>query len=562
MKIQKQSPAYVARQYADNVLSGKIPACKWVRAAAERQLRDLAREGDSEWPYIFNEARGNRVCNFIEKLPHIKGKWGGKPISLEPWQKFILTTVFGWVRKDNGLRRFRTTYLELPRKSAKSTLSSGVALYMLVADGEPGAEVYSVATTRDQAKIVFGDAQAMARKTPDLREHFGVQVNAHNINVLETGSKFEALSSDAHTLDGLNIHCAIIDELHAHKTREVWDVVETAMGARSQPCLWSITTAGSNRTGICYEQRTYLTKILDRVAQDETYFGIIYTLDDGDRWEDESSWAKANPNYGVSVYPDDMARLVAKAMQMASAVNNLLVKRFCVWVSSDTAWMDMRAWDRCKDESLDIEDFKDCPCWLALDLATKTDIAPLMALFKKGDHYYAFGRYYLPQEALDNSSNSQYSGWERTGKIIATPGAVLDFAAIEDDTLKLCGEYDVQEIAKDPWQSAYLGTRLADQGLTVVDVRQTVQMLSAPMKELESLVLSGKFHHDGDPVLAWMASNVVAHLDVKENIYPRKERPENKIDGIVAVIMALSRALVNGGEGRSIYETRGLMALG
>lgn len=546
-----------ALQYSRDILSGKIPAGKWVRLAVERQQRDLKRKS---WNYRFDTEKAARICEFIECLPHIKGKWGGKGITLEPWQCFILGTVFGWVDKKTGLRRFRTALVEVPRKNAKSTLSSGVGLYMLTEDGEPGADVYSAATTRDQAKIVFADAQAMARKTPDFRECYGVAVNAHNINVLATSSKFEALSAEANTLDGLNIHCAIVDELHAHKTRDVWEVIETATGARSQPLIWAITTAGSNRSGICYEQRTYVTKILDRVAEDESYFGIIYSIDDGDDWASEESWRKANPNYGVSVNPEDLARKALKAMQMASAVNGFLTKHLDVWVSADTAWMDMRAWDRCKDETLDIEDFKDCPCWLAADLATKTDIAPLIALFKRGDDYYAFGRYYLPQETIESSANSQYSGWERTGRIIATPGAVLDFSAIEDDILELCGQYKVQEIAKDPWQSAYLGTRLQDQGLTVVDVRQTVQMMSAPMKELESLVLSGRFHHDGDPVLAWMASNVVAHLDNKENIYPKKEQPQNKIDGIVALIMGLNRALVS--EGPSVYENRGVLVLG
>jgi phage terminase large subunit-like protein len=401
----------------------------------------------------------------------------------------------------------------------------------------------------------------MARKEPELREQFGVAVNAHNINVLETSSKFEALSADAHTLDGLNIHCAIIDELHAHKTRDVWEVIETATGARTQPLIWAITTAGSNRSGICYEQRTYVTKLLDLVAEDETYFGVIYTIDDSDQWDTEEAHRKANPNYGISVNPEDLARKTQKALSMASAVNGFLTKHLNVWVSADTAWMDMRAWDRCKDETLDIEDFKDCNCWIAVDLATKTDIAAMALLFKRGEEYYGFCKHFVPQETVDNSANSQYSGWERVGHLTATPGAVTDFAQIEDAVLDICGRFKVQEIAKDPWQSAYLGTRLQDQGLTVVDVRQTVQMLSAPMKELESLVLSGKFHHDGDPVLAWMASNVVAHMDVKENIYPRKEQPANKIDGIVAFLMALNRALVSD-QGTSVYENRGVLVLG
>lgn len=538
----KTSYPDLARQYSKAVLDGSIPACKLVRLAVERNERDLRR---TDWEYRFDEKKASKVCRFIENLPHIKGKWGGKPITLEPWQCFVLTTIFGWVHKNSGHRRFKTAFVLVPRKNAKSTISSGVGLYMLTADGEPGADVYSAATTRDQAKIVFSDAQAMARKTPDFRDHYGVSVNAHNINVLRTSSKFEALSADAHTLDGLNIHCAIVDELHAHKTREVWEVIETATGARSQPLIFAISTAGSNRAGICYEQQTYVTKILQQVAQDETYFGIVYTIDDGDRWEEETSWRKANPNYGVSVNPEDLARKAAKALQLPSAVNGFLTKHLNVFVSTDTAWMDMRAWDRCKDDSLDIEDFAKYPCWIALDLATKTDIASMAILFKKDDRYYAFCRHYVPQETIENSTNSQYSGWERTGKLITTQGAVTDFSQIEDDVLSICARFDVQEVAKDPWQSAYLGTRLADQGLTVVDVRQTVQSLSAPMKELESLVLSGKFHHDGDPVLTWMASNVVAHMDVKENIYPRKERPENKIDGMVAMMMALSRALVS-----------------
>lgn len=543
-----------ALQYCADVLSGKQIACKFVRQACERQKRDLQRQKDKDWLYRFDVAKANHICDFVECLPHIKGKWGGTTIRLEPWQKFLLTTIFGWLNKETGLRRFRTVYLELPRKQAKSTISSAVGLYMLTADGEEGSDVYSAATTRDQAKIVFADSQAMARKTAEFRENFGVTVGAHNIHVVETHSKFEALSADAHTLDGLNIHCAIVDELHAHKTRDVWEVIETATGARSQPLVWAITTAGTNLAGICYEQRTYVTKLLDRVADDETYFGIIYTIDDGDDWTDEHSWRKANPNFGVSVNPEDLARKVQKALQMPSAVNGFLTKHLNCWCASDTAWMDMRAWQSCAKEDLSIDDFVNDPCWIALDLATKTDVAACAILFRRENEYFCFFKFYVPQEAIDSARNSQYSGWERTGRLIATEGSVTDFARIEDDVLELCGRLTVQEVIKDPWQSAYLGTRLQEQGLVVVDVRQTVQALSAPMKELESLTLSQKIHHDGDPVMTWMMSNVVAHLDVKENIYPRKERPENKIDGPVALIMAMNRALVYQGMGPTEIE--------
>ncbi len=303
----------VARQYARNVVAGKMPTCKWVHAACQRQLGDLDRFKGKASPYRFNPKLTDKLgrsfypadnlCAFIERLPHVKGPLAGTPIKLEPWQVFILTTVFGWVKPD-GNRRFRRSYIEVPRGNAKSTLSSALAIYMLAADGEGGAEVYSLATTRDQARIVFGDAQTMARQSAGFRSRFGVGVGAHNMHVMASGSKFEALSAEGSTLDGLNIHLGCIDELHAHKTRTVYDVVETGTGKRDNSLLWVITTAGSNRSGICYEIRTFVTRLLDGVFNDDSQFGIIYGLDEGDDWTLESSLVKANPNWGISVRPE------------------------------------------------------------------------------------------------------------------------------------------------------------------------------------------------------------------------------------------------------------------
>lgn len=558
MAKEARNHVALAQKYASDVLSGAVPACKWVRLSCQRQADDLEKAKGKDFPYRFDAAKAAvRVAKFIEKQPHIKGEWAGKPIELEPWQLFALTVAFGWVHKVTGLRRFRTVYIEVPRKNAKSTMTSGVGLYMLTADGEAGAEVYSAATSREQARIVFNDAQHMARRGESFRKHFGVEVGAHSIHVLSTASKFQALSSEDNSLDGLNIHAALIDELHAHKTRAVYDVLETATGSRRQPLIWCITTAGSNRAGICYEVRTYLTKILEGVAQDETFFGLIYTIDDDDDWQSEDSWRKANPNYGVSVKPDDMARKCAKAMQMPSATNNFLTKHLNVWVNADTAWMDMRAWDRCKDESLSPEQFAGCPCWVGLDLASKTDMAARMLLFVRDvdgeQHYYAFGRYYLPEDAAEYGRNSQYSGWARDGRLVLTPGGVIDFAYIEDDLREASSMFELREVPYDPFQATQLSTRLASEGFPMVEYRPTVLNFSEPMKELEGLVLKGRLHHDGDPVLAWMMSNVVAHLDTKDNIYPRKERPENKIDGVVALISALGRAIV-GGDGNVITQ--------
>lgn len=539
----------IASDYVTDVLQYKLLSNKYVQLACRRQLDDLMNEGTSGFPYVYDPAKGTRVCQFVEQLPHIKGKLAGEKIKLEPWQIFILMTAFSWVHKDTGYRRFRRVYIEVPRGNGKSAMSSAIGLYMLCADNEGGAEVYSFATTRDQAKIVFGDAQQMARRTAGLRTHFGIEVNAHNINQLKTASKFEALSAEGSTLDGLNTHFAIIDELHAHKTRAVYDVVETSIGKRTQSMLWVITTAGSNRAGICYEVRGFVKKVLEKTGSDDTQFGIIYGLDEkDDDWTTEEALKKANPNWGVSVMPEVLLPLQAKAMSMPSAANNFRTKHLNEWVNADVSWMDMRAWDACADPSLSVEDFEGEPCFLALDLASKTDIAAQIKLFERGGHYYAFGDYYLPRETVDKGENSQYSGWESLGLLTVTDGAIIDFMVIENKILEDCKRFSVIEVPYDPFQATQLSMRLLNQGINMVEVRPTVLNFSEPMKQLEALVLDKKFHHNGDPVLTWMVSNVVCHMDAKDNIYPRKERHENKIDGVVALIMALSRAIANSNE--------------
>lgn len=551
--------------YARQVLDGPIAACKWTKAACRRQLDDLDRaEHDPTFPFIWRLEKAEHICRFIELLPHIKGEWAGRKIQLEPWQIFILTTVFGWYRK-NGKRRYRTAYIEVPRKNAKSTLSSGVALYMLTADGEAGAEVYSAATTRDQARIVFDDAKQMASMEAGFRQRFGVKVLTHSIYEIINGGKFVPLSAEGSTLDGLNIHFACVDELHAHKTRAVYDVLETGTGARAQSLLWNITTAGSDRSGICYEQRTYVTHLLNAVlrkhdglgypvkgsvAEDDTYFGIIYTIDDEDDWADESCWAKANPNYGVSIYPDDIRRLADKAIKTASARPNFLTKRLNVWVNAASAWMDMRKWDACGDATLKAEDFADCKCVVALDLASKKDIADKVKIFEKEVdgvmHYYAFASHYLPATAAEDEANSQYAGWAEEGWLITTPGDATDYDVIEDDIRADLAAFQVAEVPFDPWQASQLSGHLLAEGAPMVEFRQTVQNMSEPMKEWEALVLSGRFHHNCDPILTWMVSNVVCWRDAKENIYPRKEKEESKIDGAVACIMGIARLIVPG----------------
>jgi phage terminase large subunit-like protein len=564
---QPRDHAAIGIQYAKDVVGGKVSAGKWVRAACQRHLTDISLAESGQFPYRFDPNKGGKICRFIEQLKHIKGPKANTHIELEPWQCWILTSVWGWLHAGGpreGKRRFRRVYIEVPRGNAKSTLSSGAALYMLGADGEGGAEVYSAATTRDQARIVFRDAQHMARKSPELMRALGIEVAAHNIRVLRTASMFEALSADGDSLDGKNVHFGCIDELHAHKTRLVYDAIETGTGKRDQSLLWCITTAGSNRAGICYEVRGYLTKLLDNVAADEAFFGVIYAPDEDDDWMAEATYAKANPNWGVSVQPDVVMGLVAKAMQMPAAQNNLRTKHLDIWVNADSAWMDMAAWDRAADKTLNLADFDGESCVIALDLATKTDIAAKMRIFTReiagATHYYAFGQYYLPESAVSDGRNAQYPGWEIAGRLTVTPGDVLDFEMVENDLIEDSSRFNVSEIAYDPWQATQLAQRLQAQGAAVIEFRNTVGNFSAPMKELDALARSGRFHHDGDEVLSWMVSNVVCHVDNKDNIYPRKERPENKIDGVVACIMALGRLMVREDDG--LYaDGRGLFVL-
>ncbi len=535
----------IAKKYARDVSTGKVFACKWVKLACERQTEDLkkyARSGLYEW----SKEEAGRICRFIELLTHTKGELAGQRVVLEPWQIFILTTVFGWRRRADGGRRFRRVYIEVPRGSGKSTLSSGVALYCLLADHEPGAEVYSFATTRDQAKIVFGDAKVMAEHNPALRERFGLQVLANALYVSSTNSTFQAKSAEGSTLDGLNTHLAVVDELHAHKTRAVYDVVETSLGKRRSSLLWCITTAGFDTSGICYEVRTMCTKVLSRLADDETQFAIIYTIDDGDDWSSMEALEKANPNWGVSVRPEVITSLLQKAKTLPSAINNFKTKHLDVWCSARSAWLDMRAWKRCETTGLELSDFEGQPCFIGLDIGSKSDLTVKTYLFpfeEDGkDKYALFCECWLPSKAIETSTNSQYSGWVRSGYIQETDGAMTDLNVIEESIREDLSRFDVQTVTYDPWQATQIATSLSDEGAPMLECRFTVQNVSDPMKTLEALVIDGRIVHDGNPVMAWMMGNVEARIDAKDNIFPRKERHENKIDGAVAAILALRGA--------------------
>lgn len=553
-----------ALRYARDVVAGRILACQWVILACKRQLDDLERwDGVDGAPYFFDRAAAERVIKFEEMMPHVKGEWARKrmTLKLEPWQKFILSTLFGWKRAKDGLRRFREAYIEVPRKNGKSCFVAPMGLYMLVADGEEGAEVYSGATTEKQAWEVYGPARIMAKRAEGFMEHYGVDVRARNMNLIGSASRFEPLIGDPG--DGASPHCAIVDEYHEHDSPRLYDTMITGMGARRQPLIIVITTAGFNLGGPCYDMRLRAGKVLDRTLQDEELFAIVYTIDAEDDWKSPEALRKANPNFGVSVMEDYLLSQQLKAIQNPSKQNTFKTKHLNVWCNAKAAAFNMTNWEKCADPGLSRGRFAGKPCFMGLDLASKGDLNAVVYLFPEdGGTYALFADFFLPEDALESTQNADiYRGWASEGWITLTPGGMVDYDTIEEHILEQAKRFEVRECPYDPYQAAQLVTHLADSGLTMVEFGATVKNFSDPFKTLIALVDAGKIRHDGNPVLTWCMSNTVCFTDAKDNIYPRKDRYEYKIDGAVAAIMALGRAQAVPEEGSGAVITQGFVDL-
>jgi phage terminase large subunit-like protein len=551
-----------AMQYADDVLSGRVVACRWVRLAVERHLNDL--QTGHERGIHFDEEAAWHIIDFFQFCSHLKGEWAGRPIELEPWQQFFLWVAFGWMRSD-GTRRFRFAYLEIARKNGKTTKAAGVGLYLSFADGEPGAEVYACATKKDQARICHSAAANMVKMSSHLSSRFNVYSN--NISDETTLSKFEPLGRDSDSTDGLNVSGAVMDELHAWKTRDLWDVIETATGSRSQWMIMAITTAGFNRQSICWEKHEYLCKVLASVIDDDAFFGMIYTLDEGDDpFEDESCWLKANPNLGVSVKEDQLREAVRRAKESPGAMNSVLRLHFNVWTQAETRWLNIDKWKAC-GSPIEPSSLRGRKCWAGLDLSSSIDISSLVLVFppvEEGEPYKALSRFWIPEDNMRERSRRDrvpYDVFHREGLITTTPGNVIDYAWIIDQIQRDAKEYDLQEIAFDRWGATLIYQQLSDLGINVVEFGQGFASMSPPSKELEKLILSGKISHGGNKVLTWMADNVVVKEDPAGNIKPAKDRSSEKIDGIVALIMALDRALHGEQNGVSRYEREGIRTI-
>lgn len=545
----KVSYTATAEAYAHDVVSGRIPAGKYIRLACQRHLDDLAWQDDDGFAFRFDGKAGAKVCKFIEALPHTKGKWAakGQRLKLEPWQVFMVMCLFGWMRKSSGLRRFRRALLLVPRKNGKSALAAGIGLYMLCADGEHGAEVYSGATSEKQAWEVFRPAKLMAQKTPALLSHFGLTANAKNLHILGNGSRFEPIIGDPG--DGASPSCAIVDEYHEHQTDALFSTMETGMGAREQPLMLVITTAGDNIAGPCYAMQQEAQAALEGTRRDDDLFALIYGIEEEDDWTDPDVVRKANPNFGISVFEDFLLGQQIAAMGSPRKAGAFKTKHLNVWVQARNAYFNVLRYQDAGDPALTLDSFEGQECIIGIDLAEKTDLTAVELLFRHRNGYARFGFYYLPEETIERPENEHFRRWRDLGLLIQTDGGVTDDREIRDDILEFCARFKVREVAFDPLHSRQMAVELMERDIACLDFANRPTQMNEPMRKMDALITDGKLYHgiakgDQDP-FAWMLGNVVNRSRTGDIHSPTKERAENKIDGPVACMMALGRWLLD-----------------
>jgi phage terminase large subunit-like protein len=538
-----------AEQYIEQVVSGEVVTSKLVRLACERHRKDLV-EGHLR-NLKFDQKQAQHIIQFVQTFcHHSQGEWAGQRVKLEPWQQAMLHILYGWRWADTGYRRFKFAYVELAKGNGKSFLASAIGLYELIASGEPGSEVYSVATKKDQARIVFSEAERMVKASPSLKSR--IKSFRDNLHIAGTASKFQPLSSDEDSLDGPRPQAIIVDELHAWgpSGRKLWDVLANALGKRRSPIFLVITTAGSGEESLCRQQHNYCDKVLSSVHQDDSWFAWVCGLDDGDDHLDEANWIKANPNLGVSVNIKELREVVNKAKGDPASLNGVLRLRLGVWTSSTSAWIDIEEWNKNVDETVTPDSLKGQPCFGGLDLSTTTDISAFVLLFPPyGDRtkWAILPFFFLPADNIEKRAKRDrvpYDVWQRQGLFHLTSGNVIDYDAIRAKIAQLAEEYDLREVAADPWNATETLTKLQEAGFVCSTVRQGFASMAGPTKRLGELILKHDLVHFANPILRWMASNVVVDMDATGSIKPDKAKSTEKVDGIVALICALSRAMV------------------
>lgn len=521
----------IANKYAADVLAGKIPAGSLVKLAAKRWQADLER-------FKFAEELANHALEFIQNLTHTTGEAAGRKFILEPWQVFIIANIFGFIGED-GARRFSRCYIEVPRKNGKSTFASAVMLYGLLADGEAGAQVYSAATKLDQAMMVFGESVRACQAQDWLKDELVIQNSIHNRRIVYGDNLYKPLEWNPGKQDGLNTHFCVIDEYHAHPNDELYNVIFNSMGARRQPLLFTITTAGFNRQSPCYRHRNYCQQVLTGALQDEALFSVIYSLDSEDDWTDPSAWAKANPNWGVSVYPKKLEQAVSEAKELTHKEVEFKTKLLNVWTDTAQTWIPDAVWSANQRE-INYSELSGQECYGGLDLASTGDFCAFSLYFP--DSGAVLSRYYLPSSAANKRSDAageSIRGWIREGLITETEGNVTDYNYIKAEILDLAEQFEIKDIAFDRFNSSQLIIELQSEGLTLYPFGQGFASMSAPTKELERLARLGKLWHGNNPVTRWQMSNVMLKRDPADNVKIDKAKSGDKVDGPVSIAMAL-----------------------
>lgn len=525
--------------YGRAVIAGQIPVCNWTLLGVKRHYRDM--ETGHERGLYFSDAHAQHALESFLFLRHSKGEWAGKTFVPSPWQQFWIALAFGWMRAD-GTRRFREVWEEVPRKNGKSTKLAGLGLYLFFFDNEGGSEVYTAATKLDQAKITHDEAVRMVQASPHLRRH--ISERRSELYVRGKADKFLPLGRESKSMDGLNPHAAILDEVHAHPNREIYDVIKSGQGARLQPLIWEITTAGFDLSSFGYEQHGYAKRVLDGQIDDDDFLAIIYTVDDKEKWDDPIEWAKANPNLGVSVYLQGLQGMCARAKKQPSEQPNFKTKRLNIWLAGGEKWMPLDNWRKC-GAALTIDDFAGEDCYIGIDLAEKSDIAALSIVFQRGKKFYAFFRLYLNEAEVQKPEHDHYRRYESLGELIVTEGNATDFDVIRADLKSFHKKFNIKEVPYDPKFSGYFVTKLVEEGLPMVEITQTAAHFTLPIIEIENLVLTGDLVHEGSTAVEWMIGNVVMRESKFSGLkHPTKETNADKIDAPVALLMSMGRALM------------------
>ena len=511
---------------------------------------------------MFDKAIADKACNFFPKfLTHTKGEWAGQRFELFDWQTEIISKLFGTIKAD-GTRQYNTVYCEIPKKNGKSELAAGIALKLLFADNEPGAEVYSAACDTDQARIVFDVAARMIENNKVLWRKCKLLRSAKRMIHNTNGGMYRVLSAEAPSKHGFNSHGVIIDELHAQPNRDLYDVLTQGAGdARRQPVFFYITTAGFDKHSICWEVHDYARQVRDGIIKDKTFLPILYSADEKEDWTDEKVWESCNPSLHKIIHIQKVRDACQKAQDSPALENSFRRLRLNQWVKQETRYIPMAAWDEC-DEAFNPEILKGLPCYAGLDLASSTDVAAFVMVFDVEGVYFVLPYFWIPGdnvEARVRKDRVPYGEWIKQGLIKATVGNVIDYDTIEHDVGELSKVFQIQQVAFDRWGAVQITQHLTDAGFIMADFGQGYKSMSPPTKELLKVVLGGTLRHGGNPVLRWMADNLVVGTDPAENVKPLKDKSTERIDGVVALIMALDGATRN--EGESVYEGRGVVSI-